>query len=116
MVDKDKIIEHLMGENQFYRFRIEEYEKQINYLKQEIQSMTVRTRMNRVKKEALKRDNYECTRCSRKDNLNVHHVVSLSEGGEDTLNNVETLCLDCHIKVHEGENSANYLRGMKSVS
>ena len=32
--------------------------------------------------------------------LEVHHVVPLSEGGEDTLNNVAAICPNCHRACH----------------
>jgi len=32
--------------------------------------------------------------------LEVHHIQSLSEGGEDTLRNCVALCPNCHRKVH----------------
>ncbi len=34
--------------------------------------------------------------------LEVHHVNSLSDGGEDTLDNVLSLCPNCHRKKHYG--------------
>lgn len=34
--------------------------------------------------------------------LEVHHIKSLSDGGEDTLKNVLALCPNCHREVHHG--------------
>ena len=34
--------------------------------------------------------------------LEVHHIKSLSDGGEDTLENVVALCPNCHRKRHHG--------------
>ena len=34
--------------------------------------------------------------------LEVHHVKSLSDGGEDTLDNVIALCPNCHREKHYG--------------
>lgn len=34
--------------------------------------------------------------------LEVHHIVPLSEGGEDTINNALGLCPNCHRKAHYG--------------
>lgn len=34
--------------------------------------------------------------------LEVHHIVPLSEGGEDSINNVVALCPNCHRKRHYG--------------
>lgn len=35
--------------------------------------------------------------------LEVHHIISLSEGGEDTLRNTVALCPNCHREVHHGK-------------
>ena len=62
--------------------------------------------------EALIRANGICENCHspapfkrKKDNtpyLEVHHKVSLSDGGEDTMKNVIALCPNCHRKAHYG--------------
>jgi 5-methylcytosine-specific restriction endonuclease McrA len=35
--------------------------------------------------------------------LEVHHVVPLSEGGDDTLENAAALCPSCHRELHYGK-------------
>ncbi len=54
----------------------------------------------RVKKE----DNYRCTQCGAKGNrylkLHCHHKVSLSDGGTNDRDNLETLCEVCHVEKH----------------
>jgi len=54
-----------------------------------------------------------CEKCNRKapflrdkDNspyLEIHHKLPLSEGGEDTLDNVVALCPNCHRQAHYGK-------------
>lgn len=44
----------------------------------------------------FKRDNYTCKSCGRKDNLTVDHIVQLSCGGTNNLENLQTLCKYCH--------------------
>lgn len=34
--------------------------------------------------------------------LEVHHIIPLSEGGEDTVANAEALCPNCHREKHFG--------------
>lgn len=46
--------------------------------------------------ETLARDNYRCTQCGSASNLHVHHVQSRREKGDDWLDNLTTLCWDCH--------------------
>ena len=62
--------------------------------------------------KSLQRANGNCEDCSqpapflRKSDstpyLEVHHIIPLSQGGEDTLSNVIALCPNCHRKVHFG--------------
>lgn len=45
----------------------------------------------------LKRDQYTCRRCGRRQgSLHVNHIVGLHEGGVDATFNTETLCEPCH--------------------
>jgi 5-methylcytosine-specific restriction protein A len=66
--------------------------------------------------EALLRAAGHCERCSKPapfsrasdgtPYLEVHHVKSLADGGEDTLQNVLALCPNCHREIHHGMTSA----------
>ena len=63
--------------------------------------------------DALERAKGICEKCNRKapflrdkDNspyLEIHHKLPLSEGGEDTLDNVVALCPNCHRQAHYGK-------------
>ena len=53
---------------------------------------------DRIRKAVLTRDNYTCRSCRRKDNLTVDHIVQLSQGGTNNLENLQTLCKYCHEK------------------
>lgn len=49
------------------------------------------------------RDRNRCTVCGdrgRKVELHAHHVVPLSRGGTNTLDNLVTLCSECHRMAH----------------
>lgn len=56
---------------------------------------------------ALKRDNYECQECKReglfKKGQNVHHIKEIYHHPEAALelDNLETVCIDCHNKEHD---------------
>lgn len=51
----------------------------------------------------LNRDNYTCQCCkAKKGTMHVHHIVYRSNGGSDKMNNLITLCEDCHKKLHDG--------------
>ena len=53
---------------------------------------------DRIRKSVLARDNYTCRSCRRKDNLTVDHIVQLSQGGTNSMENMQTLCRYCHEK------------------
>lgn len=56
------------------------------------------------KSACLNRDNYTCQCCkAKKGTLHIHHIIYRSNGGADTLDNLITLCADCHKKLHRGE-------------
>lgn len=53
---------------------------------------------------ALDRDNYTCQHCGTKNTrLEVHHIKYRSQGGSDDLDNLITLCEDCHHNLHKGK-------------
>ena len=57
-----------------------------------------------VKQAVLSRDNYTCQICGKqKQHLHVHHIVFKSKGGSDRMDNLVTLCRECHEKIHNGE-------------
>lgn len=52
---------------------------------------------------ALDRDKYTCQCCGKKNKrLEVHHIVYRSNNGSDDLENLITLCEDCHKDIHDG--------------
>ena len=59
---------------------------------------------SKLRKKALRRDNHECHVCKSSPgqggSLHVHHIEPRSEGGEDSLDNLITLCHGCHEKLH----------------
>ena len=50
----------------------------------------------RARDAALDRDDRECQFCSANSDLEVHHVVPRRFGGSDDLENLVTVCKDCH--------------------
>lgn len=55
-----------------------------------------------AKQETLDRDNHSCVRCACEGDLQVHHIVPLSQGGGHELENLATLCDRCHRIAHGG--------------
>ncbi len=54
-------------------------------------------------KLAKKLDDYKCVLCGDIENLITHHINLVgSNGRDDHLENLITLCFNCHRKVHDG--------------
>ena len=57
-----------------------------------------------AREHALVRDKYTCQCCGRKNcRVEAHHIKFRSDGGSDTLENLITLCEDCHKAIHLGK-------------
>lgn len=55
----------------------------------------------RVRKDVLDRDDYECQDCGTGDELNVHHIEPVCDGGDKfSLDNLVTLCREHHYERH----------------
>jgi 5-methylcytosine-specific restriction endonuclease McrA len=50
--------------------------------------------------EVLQRDGWRCQTCGSSDDLQVHHICSRGRLGDDTDENLITLCADCHSEIH----------------
>ena len=48
------------------------------------------------------RDNWKCRHCNFRNGIDPHHIIFKSHGGEDTLENLITLCRSCHTGIHDG--------------
>lgn len=52
-----------------------------------------------VRKRIKQRDG-GCVECNATEDLTVHHIIPLSDGGTHHESNLVTLCLDCHKELH----------------
>lgn len=48
----------------------------------------------------LRRDGWRCQSCGTISNLEVHHIQFRSHGGDDSEENLITLCCVCHAVIH----------------
>ena len=62
-----------------------------------------------TKDEIVARDGYCCADCGSRDNLDINHIIPRHKGGQDTPDNLITLCERCHV------NRGGYGRPRKSV-
>jgi len=60
-----------------------------------------------LREDVLQRDGHECQFCESADDLHAHHIHAVKDGGEDRLENLTTLCEECHFTLHRvGPNDA----------
>lgn len=56
-----------------------------------------------ARRRTLRGDQYRCQHCGRREgnaDLHVHHIRPVEKGGTNDLENLTTLCLLCHNKLH----------------
>jgi 5-methylcytosine-specific restriction endonuclease McrA len=53
-----------------------------------------------LRKHVLRRDGWRCQSCGTMSNLEVHHKEFRSHSGDDSEQNLITLCSGCHTVVH----------------
>ena len=53
-----------------------------------------------LKTVVLDRDGWKCQCCGSSENLQVHHLLHRSRLGPDELENLITLCANCHRRQH----------------
>ncbi len=61
-----------------------------------------RWRQKEIMIEILWRDEFTCQLCGSHRHLQMHHIKPRSQGGDNTENNLLTLCRECHYAVHHG--------------
>ena len=53
-----------------------------------------------LRNQVLRRDGWKCQPCGTMSNLEVHHRNFRSQSGDDSEQNLITLCSTCHTTVH----------------
>jgi len=59
-------------------------------------------RYDTLRNQVLRRDGWRCQSCGTMSNLEVHHKEFRSQAGDDSEENLITLCSACHASLHEG--------------
>lgn len=54
-----------------------------------------------LRQQILRRDGWRCHACGSMQNLEVHHLTFRSHGGDDSEENLITLCAECHTGAHQ---------------
>lgn len=55
-----------------------------------------------AQKKGKERDLYTCQVCGSKEQVEGHHILDYQYGGAADIDNIVTLCRNCHKKVHKG--------------
>jgi 5-methylcytosine-specific restriction endonuclease McrA len=53
-----------------------------------------------LREQVLRRDGWRCQACGTMSNLEVHHKEFRSHSGQDSEENLITLCTRCHARLH----------------
>ena len=53
-----------------------------------------------LRQQILRRDGWRCQSCGTMTNLEVHHKAFRSHSGDDSEDNLITMCTACHARVH----------------
>ena len=62
-------------------------------------------RWARLRRAVFRRDGGRCVNCSRVSRMECDHIIPLDRGGDPwSMDNLQTLCRDCHISKTADEN------------
>lgn len=95
--------------------------KHANYVKQQkkIKKGIFRSGVPQPLRELIKaRDNDTCKMChivNEPYGMQVHHIIPVSDGGDDSENNLILLCYKCHVEVHRND-WRNYINKFQSYT
>jgi 5-methylcytosine-specific restriction endonuclease McrA len=56
-----------------------------------------------LRQQVLRRDGWRCQWCGTMPNLEIHHKKFRSHSGDDSEENLITLCMACHNETHNNE-------------
>ena len=59
-------------------------------------SRTSTTHWKQLRTKAKRQLDYRCQHCGAEEHLELDHIVNVSRGGQDTLENLQWLCKRCH--------------------
>lgn len=124
-VIRDEAIQLEKAKSLTHKERLEELTKSSKKPVQVTVQQTVFVRNQLVVAEVLFRAKGHCEKCKKpapflRDSdstpyLEVHHIVRLADGGDDTVENAIALCPNCHRKVHYGQKNEHTTRGFVQV-
>lgn len=79
------------------------YAQGFNYVIEEKIVVEGREVSPNLKDYVISEDGNECVKCGSNTSLEIHHIIPYIDGGDDSFQNLVTLCKDCHLKAHGGD-------------
>ena len=61
----------------------------------------------KLRAEVFRRDNHLCLKCGAEDGLSIYHILPVSKGGQNTIDNLQTLCMPCNVS--KGVTTISYI-------
>lgn len=108
---KKELINKLYNSNKKARYNADTISNLVNaseeYVKDVISGRTDYSLSKQERESILERDDYMCQNCQSEDDLEVHHIIPISKGGNKEDENLCTLCFDCHFNIAHGESTAD---------
>lgn len=121
-VIRDEAIQFDKAKSLTHKERIEELKKASKKPAQVFVQQAVFVRNQLVVAEVLFRANGHCEQCKKPapflresdktPYLEVHHIIRLADGGDDTVENAIALCPNCHRKAHYGQKNEHTTWGL----
>ena len=60
-----------------------------------------------IRKKVIAKCNNKCTICGCDDDLEIHHIVAVKDGGTPDLENLTTVCFKCHRESKDENTNTN---------
>lgn len=57
----------------------------------------------RAQRAGKARDNYVCQACGSSEHIEGHHILDHQYSGAADVDNIISLCHDCHMELHRGK-------------
>lgn len=70
----------------------------LNSYKERRRKANINNGKDSVRKQVFSRDGYQCNMCKSTSNLSIDHIVPVSKGGGNELDNLQCLCKPCNSK------------------
>jgi len=67
----------------------------------------------KLRQQVLRRDGWRCQSCGEMSNLEVHHKQFRSHAGNNSEENLITLCTACHTHTHQRDSTSTSVGGKR---